>query len=92
MSDFESSGDGYAAALDAGDPDTAWYYYQLLPGQYRSAEDRYGDRRVWGYCLAGIWAANLLDVWWHARGGPDRLHLQTFAPSGRAGLGLALEF
>ena len=92
VSNYEAGSNGYALAIENGDSDSAWFYYQSLPGLHDSAEDSFDTRRLWSYGLAAYWTVNLVDVWWHERGGPDRLHLQSFTRRTGPGLGLSLEF
>ena len=90
--DYENAGKAYANAIDSGNTDIAWYYFQQLEPLYQEAEDRQDTRRLWFAGLGSLWVANLLDVWWHERGGDDRLAFVPVAGKGRSGLALTYEF
>ncbi len=90
--DFTNAGDAYADAIDAGDTDTAWYYFQQLDGLNAAADDRYDHRKLWFAGLGAVWVANLVDVWWHERGGSDRVAILPVTQTGGGGLAVTLIF
>jgi len=90
--DHENAGESYARALYEGDTDTAWHYFQQLDGLKAEADDRYDTRRAWTYGLAAVWAANLLDVWWHGRGGDERVAFIPLTGAGGGGLAVRVCF
>jgi len=90
--DFDNAGKAYADALEISDTDTARYYYEQLEGLHRKADERYDTRRVWQYGLAAVWVANLADVWWHGRGGSERVAFLPVAEPGGGGLAVSIAF
>ncbi len=90
--DFRNAGDAHADALALGDTDTAWYYYQQLEGLEATANDRYDQRKIWYAGLATVWVANLVDVWWHSRGGDDRVAFVPLMQKDGGGLVVTLNF
>jgi hypothetical protein len=90
--DFTNAGDAYADAIDAEDTDTAWYYFQQLDGLSEAADERYDNRKLWFMGLGTVWVANLVDVWWHERGGNDSVAILPVAQVGGGGLAVTLFF
>jgi len=90
--DFRNASDAYANAIEAGDTDSAWYFFQQLDDFNGKADRRYDDRKLWIMGLGAVWVANLADVWWHERGGSDRVALSPVPRSGGGGLAVILTF
>ncbi len=90
--DSRNAGEAYADAIAIGDTDTAWYYFQQLDGLEAKAKERYDDRKLWYAGLATVWVANLLDVWWHSRGGDDRIAFVPLVQNQGGGLAVTLNF
>jgi hypothetical protein len=90
--DYRNAGDAYADAIENGDSDTAWENYQRLSSLHGDADRNLERRNHVRTALLLWWSANLVDVWWHERGAPDRLHLRAHLRPDRNGLALSVDF
>ncbi len=90
--DFRNAGDSYAEALATGNTDLAYYYYLQLDALSTKADEKYDDRSLWYAGLAAVWVANLVDVWWHSRGGDERVAFLPVTQPGGGGLAVTLSF
>lgn len=99
--DYENAMASYDQALATGDMDTAWEQFAAMEDFHPLAEDRLATRNQVRLLLAGLWAANLVDVWLSQRrccpsadekSGKVSLRLEPVFHADRGGLMLSLKF